>query len=174
MKEKEGIVGFAFGKPRSIPANNIISMIVSRKARKLKAPAFIQFDILILDPEIEVFYAKEYSHQDITTYEVASQAINWAIKNNIKKLYIVAAPPHLFRVTGDFDYISKEKNAEIEFQICKEVYNKKYKSNWFCEMSKQWWTRRKIFFWVREMALLFMPIFLYKKIADKGKAHDEF
>ena len=168
--EKEGIVGFAFGKPRSLPANNIISMIICKKARELNAPVFIQFDILVLDPGIEVFYTKEYAHQDITTYEVASQAIDWAIKNKIKKLWIVAAPPHLTRCTRDITYMAEQRNAEINFRICQETYHKIHSEDWFFKRSKEWWTRNKLFFWIREIFLIFTPIYFYKNFTDKGQS----
>mgnify|MGYP000540905935 CR=1 FL=1 len=169
-KEKSGIVGFAFGTPRSIPSNNAISMIICKKARELNAPVFVQFDILILDPEIDVFYAKEYAHQALTTYEVASQAIDWAITHNIKKLWIVATPCHFTRCLRDITYVAEQKKAKIKFRICQEIYDKTYEKDWLSKRSEQWWTRNKIFFWIRELPLLLTPIHFYKKITDKGQS----
>ncbi len=168
-KEKSGVVGFAFGKPRSIPANNCISMIVCKKARELNAPTFVQFDILILDPQIKTFYAKEYAHQTPTTYEVASQAIDWAIVHNIEKLWIVAAPCRFTRCLRDITYIAEQKKAKIKFRICQEIYHKTYSDDWFCKRSRQWWTRNKITFWLRELPLLLIPIHFYKKLTNRGQ-----
>jgi hypothetical protein len=164
---KEGVVGFAFGKPRSIPANNYISMIVCRKSRELDAPVFTQFDVLILDPTIKVSYATEYVHKTPTTYEVAYQAIDWALKNEIKKLWVVMAPCHLARCFRDIDYVAEQKKAEIEFEICQEIYSKEYRKDWFCKRSQQWWTRSWWQWWPRELLLLLTPIFFYKKRSTK-------
>jgi late competence protein required for DNA uptake (superfamily II DNA/RNA helicase) len=166
--EKELIVAFAFGKPRLLVPNLVIGVICKEKSEEILKQGkdvviFTQYDVPIFNENFEVIRPDEIMNQPPSTYLLAEKAIEWAEKNEIKKIWIVAAEPHLLRATRDITYIAEQRQQKINFRICnKEI--KSYKNCWFRRNSKQWWTQNKYKWWLREFILLLIPIFFYKKM----------
>ncbi len=168
--EKELIVAFAFGRERSIVSNLTIGLISEEKSKEILKKGkevfiFTQYDLPIFfhDYNLEVIRPNEIMNKPPSTYHLAEKAIEWAEKNEIKKIWIVAAEPHLLRATRDITYIAEQRQQKINFRICnKEIES--YKNCWFCQNSKQWWTQNRYKWWLREFILLLIPIFFYKKM----------
>ncbi len=165
--KKELIVAFAFGEGRTIISNLTIGLICEKKAeelvnKKIEPIIFTQYDVPIFNENREIVRPNEIMNQPPSTYALAEKAVEWAKKNEITKIWIVAAGPHLLRATRDITYIAEQKEIKISFRLCnKEIESYK---KWFSKKSKQWWVQNSYKRWIRELALLLIPIFLYKKI----------
>ncbi len=175
IKNKEAVIVFAFGCPSRIESNIILSYIALNKVKELEeknkvAIIFTQYDVAIPEENIKVKVVRpnEIMNNPFTTYELSIKAIEWAVKNEIKKLWIVAAPCHFTRCLRDITYVTEQKKAKIKFQTCQEIYQKTYSNDWFCKGSKEWWTRSSWLWWPREIMLLLTPIYFYKKITTKN------
>lgn len=159
MKLKIGIVAFAFGRPCSLCSNKIISRIASQKARELSSSVYTQLDIVV-ESGIPVEYTEEEKDFPPPTLRIARGATQWAKKEKIDRLLIVAAKPHLWRCVRDLEYALREKGLKIDVATCKEI--EQYSSEWFCPDSDQEHTRSKWTWFFREVILKFMPFSVYK------------
>ena len=160
---KKGIVVFAFGRPGSILSNKILSHIASKKARDSGMAVYTQSDIQIED-RIEIEFIKE-RRKPPTTLQIVKGAIEWAIRNSITELLVIAAKPHLRRCLRDLSYIVKAKGVIIQLNPCKEI--EEYpKEIWFCSDSEQKYTRSKTIWEKREDLLKnVLPFFIYRIMA---------
>ncbi len=158
----EGIVAQAFGVPSSLLSNRLISEIASRKARELCAPVYTQVDVMV-EPKIEVEFTKEQPGYPPPTLRIARGAVQWAMRRGITNLLIVAAKPHMWRCVRDLTYAVREAGAQIKVNACEEV--RLYSNEWFCVESGQKRTRTKWEWWSRELIIMLMPFFIYKRIA---------
>ena len=161
-KKKAGIIAFAFGAPHNIPSNKALAEIALKKAKELDAIIFTQYDVS-LDENFNVVRPNEIMNCPPTTYELSFKAIEWAKKNEIRELWIVAAPYHTFRCLRDLHYVAWEKNFKVEIKTCDEVKNF---TDWFSRKSMQWWTQSSLHWWLRELPILFTPMPLYKKMTS--------
>ena len=162
--ERKGIVAFAFGAPCTIESNKLIARIASQKAHESGASVYTQCDVFI-EHGIEV----EYTHEEPDsppppTLRIARGAIQWAKQQGFRKLWIVAAKPHLKRCIRDLGKAIRETEANIGIRACEEI---EYypQDGWFCLNSTQECTRYKEAWNRRERILQLMPFFLYKRIA---------
>jgi hypothetical protein len=83
--------------------------------------------------------------------------------NGVTTLYVACAYPHLWRCRRDLKLAIKEKKANIEIRIRPEALKKK---GWFCKDCTQSRTKTKSNWYFRELILMIMPVWLYKKIAS--------
>lgn len=161
---KSGIIAFAFGTPKTIRSNRWISQIASQKACELRAPVYTQLDICI-DADIKVEFTKEHSGNPPPTLRIARGAVQWAKRNNITILWVVAAKPHLWRCIRDLTRATREINAQIEINICEKI--EQYpEDEWFCIDSTQERTRSQKNWIGRERILKLLPFFIYQIIAS--------
>ena len=166
--EKVGIVAFAFGVPHTIKANRHIAKIASKKALEFHAQVYTQSDISIdaLGFDIEVTYAKEEFGNSPPTLRIARGAVQWAIQNRLRGLWVVAAEPHLIRALRDLRRAADEAGVgQIDIRTCREVFDY-IKDFWFCPDSIQERTRSHKTWNKRERILRLLPFFIYKRIAS--------
>lgn len=159
---KAGIIAQAFGVPYTINSNMIISQIASQMARELNATVYTQLDILV-QPGVSVVYTKEQPGNPPPTLEIARGAVEWAIQNKVEILWIAAAKPHLWRCTRDLKRAVKEAGARIKTRVCPEI-NEHSTDNWYCKNSAQRRTCSRLNWWSRELVLMLMPFFVYKRV----------
>jgi hypothetical protein len=166
VKPYHGIVAFAFGVPDTISSNRRIAEIASEKARELKAPIYTQFDVPI-EQGIEVEYADEDEHgsNPPPTLRIARKAVQWAKQRGLRRLWITAAKPHMWRCRRDLNEAVREAGAEIQIHICLGI--ERYPDDsWFCPDSEQERVRSGAAWNKRERILKIMPFCVYKLIAS--------
>jgi len=160
---KTGIVAQAFGAPYTVHSNKIIAQIASQKAQEFSAPVYTQLDVLIKEG-IDVEYTYEQPGVPPPTLRMARDTVKWAKRKGFRKLWIIAAKPHLWRCIRDFTYAVQETKEQIEIHSCKEI--EQYSDSvWFCTNSKQVRTRSKWNWWSRELIIKLIPFSIYKRIA---------
>ncbi len=159
-----GIVAQAFGVPCTINSNKIIAKLASQKARDFLATVYTQADVLV-ELGIDVEYIFEESGNPPPTLRIARSAVQWAKRNKLEKIFIVAAKPHLWRCIRDFNYAVQESKAQIEICACKEI-EQYLEDEWFCLDSRQIRTCTKWDWWSRELILRLIPFCIYKRIAS--------
>lgn len=158
-----GIVAFAFGVPDTIRSNRRIARIASQKAREFNAPVYTQLDVPV-EPGIEVKYTDEEFDNPPPTLRIARGAVQWAKRRGFKKLWIVAARPHLRRAFRDVKEAAREAGGKIAIRACKEI--EQYpEDSWFCPDSTQDRVRSRKSWNKREQVLNLLPFFIYKRIA---------
>lgn len=171
---KAGVVAFAFGMPGTILSNRRIAEIATKKARELNAPVYTQLDVFVgKDVRVERIKQKCIDNPP-STLRIARGAVEWAKRNDITELWIVAAKPHLWRARRDVQEVVYEKEGITEFQFpdrmirvygCKEV--EQYSENsWFCSDSLQDKTCSREEWNKRESLIKLIPFFLYKLVAS--------
>lgn len=163
----KGIVAFAFGMPATIQPNRRIAKIAAEKAHELNAPIYTQLDIRVpLESGVQVEYIEgEKLGSPPSTLRIARGAIEWAKRNQITDLFIVAAKPHLRRVLRDIEKAARENKVRIKVHPSEEI--EQYPADsWFSPDSIQKRTRSRKVWIIRECILNLMPFFLYKRIAS--------
>ena len=163
---KAGVLAFAFGVPYSIWPNQIIATVAARKAQELgDAPVFTQQDIQF-DPswEIDAHYCSETPGNPPPTLRIAREAFFWAHNLGLKEVWVVGARPHLKRIVRDINYLMKHTNTSIVFRLCEEamVY---WPEEFYAPNSYQPRVRSARAWWPRELILLMMPMFVYRRVA---------
>jgi hypothetical protein len=147
----------------TIRSNQRIAQIASQKAKELSAPVYTQLDIRV-KPGIEVKYTNEEPGNPPPTLRIARGAAQWAKQQGFKKLWIVAAKPHLWRALRDIEKAVRETGVKIKVHTCHEV--EQYpKDSWFCPNSTQKRVRSSEAWYKRERILKLLPFFIYKRIA---------
>lgn len=159
MKERVGIVVFAFGTPSTTKANELLAKVgVGRCHVYSSVQVFTQRDIAITDTDISVQYCMENPGNPPPTLRIARQAVVWAKKERIMHLGIVAASPHVWRCRRDLLYAIKEANAQIGvFSIYSGVEYSPESTQPRVRSPKDWWPR--------EIILRCMPMWLYRRVA---------
>lgn len=158
-------VAFAFGVPASTKANQRIAEMACTITTPSYPGIYTQRDIQInraLRPRMFITYTAERPGYPPPTLRIARNAVNWGIDNNITTLVIACAYPHLWRCRRDLQIAIKEKKAKIKVIECPEARQKK---GWFCPESTQDRTRTRLNWYLREIILMIMPVWLYKKVA---------
>jgi hypothetical protein len=161
--KKSGILAQAFGVPSTIKSNLIIAEIASKKAEVLGAPVFTQLDVQV-KLGIQVVYCTEKPGFPPPTLRICRGAVQWAIKDGIDEIWIACAEPHLWRVARDLKYSIKEAKAEITVRICEEIKNYK-DDDWYRPDSEQKRTCSRKEWVRRELILIVLPMFIYKRVA---------
>jgi hypothetical protein len=163
-------VAFAFGAPSSTMANQKIA----KMACGIQIPSYpgiytqIDVDITLLQKagfrdRMQVLYTVERPGYPPPTFRIARGAVAWAMANNLSTLYIACAYPHLWRCRRDLKLAINEKKANIAIRVCPEALSKK---GWFCKDCTQSRTKTKSNWYFRELILMIMPVWLYKKVAS--------
>ena len=159
-----GVVAFAFGAPKTIRSNRRIAKIAFKNARKFNGLVYTQLDICV-DEGIPVEYTKEEPGNPPPTLRIARGAVQWAKRNRLTKLLVVAAEPHLWRALRDVRQAVREDGVRIEVRVCEEI--EQYpKDSWFCLDSTQERVRSWKAWNKREIILQLMPFFFYKLVAS--------
>jgi hypothetical protein len=160
--QRIGVALFLFGIPGKIGPNAIFKKIAEEISRRKNAIIFSQRGITFA-----FNFSVEYAEGDdkSPTLKIAEQAAEWAWRNGLKKIIVVAAGPHARRCKRDIEASLREKNLSIEVSICPEacLYADEY---WFCKESGQFRTRHKWYWRIREWVLMRMPFRIYKLIAS--------
>jgi hypothetical protein len=162
--EKAGIVAFAFGASDSILSNQRIADIARHKAKALNVRVYTQLDIQV-GPGIEVEYTTEEPGKPPPTLRIARGAIQWAKREGIAVLWVVAAKPHLRRCERDLREAVKEEEVKVAIRVCSGI-DKFSDEEWFCPDSTQSRTRSRKDWERRENILALLPFFVYKSVAS--------
>ena len=161
---KTGIIIFAFGQPASIDSNlhlaaEAINILFQKQIEKI----FTQQDIKLSISEgiVDIKYVEEGSEPPSTLY-IANKALTWALDNQLGKVIILAAKPHKWRCLRDVKKVFSNSGIIIEAQAATDYL---ISLIWFNRDSLQMRTRKKIYWWPREIFLRLLPFFLYKRVA---------
>jgi hypothetical protein len=163
-------VAFAFGTPSDTVSNQRIA----RMSCQINIPSYpgiyTQMDVDIKDLQtagyrtrMVVTYTPERPGYPPPTLRIARGAVDWAMANRVTTLYIACAYPHLWRCKRDMRLAIQERKANIEIKICPEA---RYQKGWFCKDCTQPRANNKLSWYTREIIIMFMPVWLYKKIAS--------
>lgn len=164
MAAKYGVVALAFGVPSSIESNRVIAELAMSHARKLQAPIFTQTDVSI-PAEYDVEYQQQEPDQPPPTLCIARAAVEWAVRRKINDLCVVGAKPHLWRCTRDLQFAIEERGATISIRYPEEIAHFP-STTWYCRDSTQGRTRSRWSWLKRELILMLMPMFIYKRVAS--------
>jgi hypothetical protein len=161
--EHAGVVAFAFGVPTTIRSNQLIAVIACQKAEEIQGPLFTQRDVPI-PTNFDVEYVAENPASPPPTLRIARGAAKWAIRRQLKELWISAAEPHVWRCFRDLERALLEQHANIRVCVCTDI--RQYpESDWYCTDSEQVRTRTKKSWVGREGFLQILPFFIYRLIA---------
>lgn len=164
MERSVGVVAFAFGSPSSIASNEAIAKIASAKAKEFGAIVFTQWDVSV-EPSIEVAHIYEHRGKPPPTLRIARWMIVRAAREGLQELWLVAATPHLWRCRRDLEYAVHEVKAQIKINACEGI--EQYPdATWFCTDSTQKRTQSRKNWQVRERILKWLPMFVYKLVAN--------
>lgn len=155
-------MAFAYGAPYTILSNQQIAKIASEKSRGHFAPAFTQMDVA-LDKDIDIYYVEENAGSPPPILRIAREAVQWARRRGIRKLWIVAAMPHIWRCERDLRYAVKEAGSSIEVETCEEI-GQFTENSWYCLNSTQNRTRSAKSWRSQERILKLMPVSIYKLV----------
>lgn len=157
--KKTGIITFAFGKPKTLEANKLIARLAIEYSKINNAPILLQKDIPIDNGNIT--HVTEFEDMPPPTYTIAKDAIPWIINNNLSKVIIIAAEPHIDRCVRDVEKLLIKNSLTTEV-TCLTVENY---HGWFDKKSTQKRTQSYGSWWFREFILMNMPFVLYEKIS---------
>lgn len=154
MKKYDVVAPFLYGLPTTLDSNLEIDKRAKERSRTLDIPIFDEL----------TFAAKTGLADGMDTSEWTSSTLKYvkalaiaAKKPCWKKVLVIAAPDHAWRCVRDLKKLGFEAEADDYFlKNGMMFYNKK---------SKQWWTRSRWQFWLREAPLRFLPFWLYNLIA---------
>ncbi|MDP3052207.1 MAG: hypothetical protein Q8N42_01730 [bacterium] len=167
MAGPDVIVVFAFGKfdnPEEEP-NSHMAYYAALFAKNWRVPILTQCDIPIEpSPSLEVYFAEEKPEKYLSTLGVAKSFASLAKEKGWRKIFVLAAPPHIRRCARDLRKLGFEviKYDCFTKTHCRHdgkmiIYNKK---------STQWYTRAWYLWWLRETPLRLVPWKKYEKITS--------
>lgn len=163
-------VAFAFGTPSDTMANQRIAMMSCQACIPSDPGIYTQMDVDIPDLQVagkqygmKVTYTPERPGYPPPTLRIARGAVEWAKANHVTTLYIACAYPHLWRCKRDMRLAIQEKRANIEIKVCPEA---RYTKGWFCKDCTQPRANNRLSWYMREIIIMMMPVWLYKKIAS--------
>lgn len=168
-KEEVGVVSFAFGVPPEIWANELIAKIAYQKALERDAWIYTQEEIDIETGEgLSVYRIYQRPGKPPPTLRIARGAARVARDLEADVLLVIAAMPHLPRALRDTKYAIGELGLtdQVEVRACYEEIGLYPYNLWFSPDSMQAHTRSKWIWKIREHLLMFLPFFLYKRIAS--------
>ncbi|OGG79140.1 hypothetical protein A3A39_00775 [Candidatus Kaiserbacteria bacterium RIFCSPLOWO2_01_FULL_54_13] len=156
----------AFGIPATLWSNRCIAEAASWRALVLRGPVFTQIGIRMWDGIPTFQIPGESSTSWATTMQMAFGAVDWAQKNGIDELWIVAARSHLARALRDVRFAVRKAGASIEVRAAPEVGNFS-DADWFRKESGQLRTRSRFFWLCYNTALFLVPMGIYLRIAGR-------
>ena len=173
LQSAYGVVAFAFGMPWDIPANLRIAKATMRKALELSAPILTQKDICIPrnyeghDDCFDVTRIPEgnWRSEPPSTFQIAREAVRWAVERGINHLLIVAADPHASRCCRDMRVAlaeANEKNIMVELILFVESDGALPQESWFRPNSPRFRLRFRWLWRLRELTLNHIPVVLYR------------
>jgi hypothetical protein len=162
--KKFGVVVFAFGLPSSLVPNQILANVAVRNALDKKADIFAQPYTKVRSRMVHVDYTEEPDNKPLSTLQVARAAVDWAERNHLTDIEVVAAKPHLPRVMRDLRNTIAEKLSSIRICPARQMRGWSDRDVWFSESSLQPWTRNAVAWDRRERILLLMPFWFYRRI----------
>ena len=167
---KNGVGAFAFGVPWTIWSNQTIAWIAAKHANQNDARIFTQQDVQF-GPEydklrLDVEYLPGEDPSDPPpTLRIARWIVDRVIEEEIDKLVVVGAGPHLWRCMRDMKEAALEKGLKsLMIKPAPEI-SKEPEDKWFCLDSTQPRTQTKENWNKRERVLKVMPFFIYKRVA---------
>lgn len=158
--KKAGIVVFAFGARENIPPNQLLADIASRRALRFKAQVYAQRDIP-LKHAANVEYVEDKNGKPPSTFQIAEGAVGWARRNNLKRIFIVAAKPHLCRCKRDLTLAFQEAKTAVRISVIRKV-ERLPEERWFCPESIRKCTMYKKNWENREWFVEHVPFWIYK------------
>jgi hypothetical protein len=158
------VVAFAFGAPADLPSNKAIRELAEGQARELNCPVFTQLDVQV-SPDIETARASETPGEPPPTLRIAREAVDWAIRGKIERLWVAAATPHRLRCLRDLNEAARERNVRICVIPIESPRHLDRNGVWFNPRSTQIRTRSESAWWSRERLLLRLPFWIYKRVA---------
>lgn len=173
MKNTEGrrvgIVPQAFGAPWNIRSNKLIAEIAFQKSCFFGgASIYTQADVQFFGKNISginVERVAEIAGHPPVTIKLMREAIIWAIRHELKELWLVCAEPHYKRCWRDLNNANKEAGFPVEVFICEELF--KYPLGvWFCLNSTQKRTQTKGSWYLREYPLNVIPFWFYDRVCN--------
>jgi hypothetical protein len=165
LSKRNGILAFAFGEGTGTFANATINYITcTSRSRLLGAPIFTQRDVAVSSDTTIASCAKQAREDPPPpTLRIAREAVYWARFNGITKLFIVAAPPHLWRAIRDTKKAIREIGADTEVVALTAQINEISSKAWYCQ-NPQPRTTSRLKWWPREITLRLMPFWFYKRV----------
>lgn len=162
---KIGIVAFAFGVPSSIIANRTIGDIASIHAENYNFPIYTE-PLIPIKNGLNVQFFDGGFNKPVSLFDLACAAADWAIYLGLEQIIIVTARPAVRRSKRDLKWALKKKGASrISIKVSPGIsaYPLKF---WFgcdCALAR---ARYPLVWYLREMILVPMPMFLYKWAAS--------
>ncbi|PKM91310.1 hypothetical protein CVU82_01785 [Candidatus Falkowbacteria bacterium HGW-Falkowbacteria-1] len=136
----QAIISLSFGSNNSL-SNKYLSKIVLKIISRQAIPPILQGEVAeCLHSNFLNIIKKNRKYLD--TYEVCKQANEVCLKNDWKKIAIVAHPDHAWRVNKT---LKKMRLETVIVNTNMVPYDKR---------SKQFWTRRRFFFIFREILVI--------------------
>ncbi len=169
--ERKAVVAFAFGMPFSIPANEAVHDVACGAAHLMNATVFTQADCGIMNPHVPngvlILPQIPSANPPPPTLRIARFAAQNAKDMGITELYIVAAPPHIWRCMRDMKMAMREVGLKATLSaygqdILQEEHSPSY---WFYPEGEQYCTQYRYRWMIRDTILYCIPWWLYKRIA---------
>ncbi len=160
---KDLVAAFAFGSPDTLRQNQRIARDAWEKAIELKCALYKQDDIYIPHEDIETISTEEDVYAPPKTLAMARHLVGVAKTRGIKKIWVAAAAPHLWRCKRDTRCSAKEIGLPIEVHSC--AMAPKSRQYWFNPKSTQIRTRSVVYWYIREIILRCTPFFIYELFA---------
>ena len=158
-----GIVALAFGLPDTISSNVEIGRETADASRRYCAAIFTQHGVMVPHVQSTVTYMHE-DEPGSPTLRITRAAVSWAVAHGITTLVIVCATPHAKRCMRDMHVAIDESGITMNL-ILDSAAASIPEGVWFSPDSTQERTRTKASWKRRELILLYMPLWLYKRVA---------
>ena len=151
MADEYIVCAVAFGSPKTILPN----WILEKRVQDLSKGNKIFSDIEGASP----------------TPLTVRKVVDEAKKTGVKKVMLVAAPPHAWRVKRDIRKLGKMEGVELEI-VYDDFLLKFPQDTWFSRESTQRWTSSVWMWWPYEILVRMIPFKLYLRLADKETSRD--
>jgi len=182
---KTGLVIFAFGSPGDIESNSMLKAIARDLLEQNPdiSRVYTQLALGLTGDDLRgsLNFAKRHKgfngrrlalsimrqssiDNHPPTLRIADWAVRQALNNNLDRLLVLAAGPHLPRCWRDVKYAAKKLGSQINITGVEEVKEVPAEM-WYSIISEQPRTRSPFQWWSREWILLAMPMCLYAKVA---------
>lgn len=148
----------AFGFSREGEANQHIAISAKVCLRKYEIPIFTQNDVAQHLSDVRPIIVVEEGKRYLSTLGIVLAFITLAQKRGWKRVFVVAAPPHIWRCVRDLQKMGFEVfDDRFYFQTAYQ------KSFWYNRKDSQPWVRGPLRWWLREIILRVLPWKVYFK-----------
>lgn len=157
-----GLVVFSFGSPHWTNANlrlaeSALELSSARNIEQIICQRWIKFNF----SSSRIIREDEKKLSD-TTLNFAQQVVRWCNEKGIKKLFVIAAPPHRKRCVRDLTMLLADSGLKIDLEEYKGD-DSLVEEIWFNKESTKKATKNIYIWWIREYFITFLPWSLYKK-----------